>query len=463
MTRSILRRRNPDANLHASIPPNREKSKRGGKPGVFKTLLFSVSCLGIFPLQAQTPMVLSLDSAVNYAIVHNRTLINSKYAIDKSTQKIKETIAAGLPQINASIDYNNFLGAEASLQLNPEAPPAIIEFNPTSNFKANVSQLIFSGNYFVGVQLSKLAAEIAEQGYQKEELNVKEQTIQAYCIILAGERISGIIELNKANAQLIHEKTRNLVNAGIAEQTDERKLSLMVTSVDNALKSSERQVEMGYNLLRLQMGLDKDQVIELSSTLDEIAQQYVFHTTLTEPFNIQNNIDYQLVSMQGEIAQKSIDLRKSSYLPSLVAFYSYTEKLKEPLFDMTPKNVLGFTLSIPLLSGGQRLAQLNQARIDYDISVNTRDLLTQQLNLQESQLRFNYKTLLEQYSTQILNIDIAKEVLDKINLKYQQGIVSSLELTSANNDYLSAETSFTNIILQLLNAEMTLRKINSKL
>lgn len=78
-------------------------------------------------------------------------------------------------------------------------------------------------------------------------------------------------------------------------------------------------------------------------------------------------------------------------------------------------------------------------------------------------LRFNYNTLLDQYDMQKANVDIAREVLQKMNLKYEQGIVSSLELTSANNDYLTSETNFTNIILQLLNAEMTLRKINSKL
>jgi outer membrane protein TolC len=427
------------------------------------TLIATILCMGAVPLLAQEPMVLSLDSAVAYAIDHNKTLVNSKYAIDKSAQKIKETIAAGLPQVSASIDYNNFLGATASLQLNPEAPPAIIEFNPTSSFKANVSQLVFNGSFYVGVQLSKLAKAITEQSYQKDELNVKEQTIQSYCMILATERILEIIKSNKANALLIFEKTKNLANAGIIEQTDVKKLSVMVASVDNALKSSERQVELGYNLLRLQLGLESGQAIRLSSSLDDIAQQYIFRTTLNDPFNIQNNIDYKLLSMQGEIARKTIDLRRSSYLPSIVAFYSRTDKILKPLFDFTPKNVLGLSLNVPIFSSGQRSAQVNQARIDFETSTNTQALLTQQLTLQERQLRYNYNTLLEQYATQKENVEIAREVLDKMNLKYQQGIISSLELTSANNDYLTSESNFTSIILQLLNAEMTLRKINSKL
>jgi len=332
-------------------------------------------------------------------LVHNRTLINSRYAVDKSVQKIKETISQGLPQVNASVDYSNFLGATASLQLNPSAPPAIIEFNPTSNFKASASQLIFNGSYFVGVQLSKLGKSIAEQSYQKDELNVKEQVIQAYYMILASERILSIITDNKANVQLIQEKTQNLANAGMIEQTDAKKLSVMVASVENALKSTQRQVEFGYNLLRLQLGIESEQAIQLSTSLDDVALQYIRPTIAADAFNIKDNQDFKLVSMQGEIAMKSIQLKKASYLPTLAAFYSYTEKLKKPIFDLSPKNVLGLTLNIPVFSGGLRSAQVNQAKIDYEISENTKDLLTQQLTVQERQLRYNYNNLLEQYES----------------------------------------------------------------
>lgn len=426
---------------------------------------FSLAVLLFFGIQtnAQEPIKLSLDSAVNYAISHNRTLINSIYAVDKSAQKIKETISQGLPQVNASVDYSNFLGATASLQLNPSAPPAVITFNPTSNFKANASQLIFNGSYFVGIQLSKLGKSIAEQSYQKDELNVKEQVIQAYYIILASERILTIINENKTNAQLIYEKTQNMANAGMIEQTDAKKLSVMVASVENALKSTQRQVEFGYNLLRLQLGIDSEQNIKLSSSLDDIVLQFIKPALTDNSFNIQNNQDFKLVSMQGEIARKSIQLKKASYLPTLAAFYSYTEKLKKPVFDLSPKHVLGLTLNIPIFSGGLRSSQVNQAKIDYEISENTKDLLTQQLTVQERQLRYNYNNLLEQYESQKTNVEIAKEVLDNMKRKYQQGIISSLELTSANNDYLNAESNYTSITLQLLNAESSLRKINSKL
>ena len=428
-----------------------------------RIFFISVLFLSVLSLQAQEPIELSLDSAVNYAVAHNKILSNSRYAIDKSSQKIKETISQGLPQVSASLDYNNFLGAEAELKLNPMAPPVVIEFNPTSNFKASAGQLIFNANYIVGVQLAKLAKTITEKSYQKDELNVKEQTYQAYYMILAMQRILDKLKENYKNAQSIYENTNNLAKVGMIEQTDAKKLSVMVTSVGNAVKSTERQVELGYNLLRFQLGLPAEQEILLTTSIEDIATKYYILNNPTDTFNIQNNIDYQLISMQGDIAKKSINMAKASYLPSLIAFYSYTKQIKEPNFNMTPEHVAGLQLNVPIFAGGLRKSKLSQAKIDFDISENTKDLLTDQLTLQEKQLRYNYNNLLEQYISQKDNVKIAKEVLDQINLKFKQGIISSFDVTGANNDYLTAETELTKTILNLLNAELALKKLNNNL
>jgi len=429
-----------------------------------RRIILSVFVLSFITLHAQEPIELSLESAINYAVEHNKTLINSRFEIDKSRQQLKETISQGLPQISASMDYNNFLGAQAELTLGPPGSmPAIIEFNPTSSFKGGASQLIFSGNYIVGVQMAKLAKTITEKSYQKDELNVKEQTYQAFYMILAMQQILDKLKENYKNAQSIYENTNNLAKVGMIEETDAKKLLVMVTSVGNAVKSTERQVELGYNLLRFQLGLLSDQEINLTTSLEDIANKYDILNNSTDTFNIQNNIDYQLVSMQGDIAKKSIDMAKASYLPSLVSFYSYTKQIKVPEFNMTPKHILGLQLNVPIFAGGLRKSQLSQAKIDFDISENTKDLLTDQLTLQEKQLRFDFNNLLEQYLSQKENVDISKEVLDQMNLKFNQGIVSSLDITSANNDYLTAVTDLTGTILKLLNAELAIRKLNNNL
>lgn len=428
-----------------------------------RIIILSLILFGAGSLKAQNQLALSLDSAIQFALTHNKTLINSQYAIENSNQKYKESVSYWLPQVSAAVDYSNFLGAEASLQLNPMAPPAVIEFNPTSNFKATATQIIFNGSVYVGIQLAQLAKDLSTQTYKKDELTVKEQTIQAYYIILVSERIMDIINKNIENAQQIYEKTNNLAKAGMIEETEAKKLSVMVTTVQNAKKSTERQIELGYNLLLLQLGLESDTSIKLTTGIDEISSKYIISKEGSETFNIQNNLDYKLIELQSKISKKAIDLKKANYLPSLVSFYSHTEKIEKAAFDMTPKNVLGLTLNIPIFSSGQRCAQLSQAKITHKITENSKALVKQQLTLQEKQLSYNYKNLYDQYINQKENTAVAKEVLDKMNIKYQQGLVSSLELTSANSAYLTAETTLTTTMLELLNAELALRKMNNNL
>jgi outer membrane protein TolC len=211
------------------------------------------------------------------------------------------------------------------------------------------------------------------------------------------------------------------------------------------------------------LGADAKSEINLTTQLDEVSQQSKFENAIVNPFNIENNIDYNLVLMQGKISKSQISLQKTNYLPTLAAFYSYTEKLLKPKFDMTPKNVVGLNLSIPIFSSGMKKSKVAQAKINLHMAETTSQLVNQQLTIQEKQLRYNLNNMLEQYQNQKMNVDIAKEVFDKMNLKFQQGIVSSLELTSANNNYLSAESSYVDILFQLLDAELALRKLNGNL
>lgn len=429
-----------------------------------KAIVFSALLFNAIYLNGQEDTIsLSLDSALNYARINNKTLINARYASDKTHHKIWETAALGLPQMEAGVTYNNYLGAEAELKLSDAAPPAVIEFNPTSSFTFTASQLIFSGNYIIGLQLAKMVDQTSQLSYQKSEAEIKEQVTRAYFLVLVTERTVKIMKANKINTQLVYEKTNNLAKVGMIEKTDADKLSVMVTSIENAQKAAQRQLEMAYNLLRLQLGFDVNTKFKLVTSLEAVSFQNKFETALSGSFDLNNNFDYQLILMQEKIARKQVQLQKSSYLPTLAGFYSYTEKLLKPAFDMTPKNVVGLNLTIPLFSGGMRSSKVKQAKIDLLTVENTKDLLSQQLEIQEKQLRFNLNNLLEQYKNQLLNVEIAKEIYSKMALKYEQGIVSSLELTSANNNYLSAESDFTNVLFQLLDAEIALRKLNGNL
>ena len=410
----------------------------------------------IFPANAQTAKVLSLDDARQHALEHNKNLRNAGLNIDEAGLMTREVIAQGLPQINGTVDYNNFFGSTASLGA---MPGMTIEFNPTSNLGVSLTQLIFSGSYIVGIQSAKLYEEITRTSFEQTELEILAQVTQAYYLSLVAMEARNIIENNLENLHDLLEKTRAMVDVGMAEEVDYDQLSVQQGMLNDALRASDRQLELSLNMLRLQMGLTADFEIRLTDDLEGILDQADFGSSMTKAFELQNNPNYRMLKLQTEIAEKQVNMERAAYLPTLSGFYNYTEKLLKAEFDITPNHVIGLNLNIPIFSSGVRQSRVRQARINFEIAENQQELASEQLLIQEKQLRFNLNNAIEQFESQKANLEVARRVFNNINDKYQQGMLSSLDLTTANNNYLQAENSYITAVLQLLEAQVEMDKL----
>ena len=311
----------------------------------------------------------------------------------------------------------------------------------------------------VGLQTAKIYRNLTESGYEKTVLDIKEQVAGAYYSVLLAEKSLEIITKNLGNIKDVYTKTNAMYTAGLVEITDVDQLAVQVTLLENAVKSSERQVEFGYNLLRLQLGVKAETSIRLTNSLDDILIQNDFIATLAQPFVLSENLDFRMMKTQELLSEKQINMERMSFLPTLTGFYNYTGKILRPDFDMTPPNLIGLQMNIPVFSSGMRKAKLDQAKINYETTLNNKGLLTDQLMIQEKQSRFNLNTAIEQYESQKNNVEVSKRVYNNINLKFQQGLVSSLDLTTANNNYLQAETNYISSLIQLLNAQLVLDKL----
>ena len=409
-----------------------------------------------FPVTAQTTLRLSLEDARQYALEHNKNLINAGLAVDEAGARLRETIAQGLPQLNAAVDYNNFFGSTATLGAMPGFE---IEFNPTSNLGISVGQLIFSGSYIVGVQTARLFQEVTKTNLEKSELEIMVQVSQAYYLSLVSIESREIIRANLDNMRDLLEKTRVLVDVGVAEELDYDQLTVQSGMLADAVRAADRQVELSLNMLRLQMGMPADQEITLADELDQVVNRLDFRDKLIRPFSLNYHPDFRLVSLQTGIAEKQIRLEQAAYLPTISGFYSYTEKLLKPEFDITPRHVIGLNVNIPVFSSGVRRSKLQQARINHEVAGNQLDLLSQQLMIQEKQLRYNLSNAIEQYESQLANLEVARRVILSFQYKYQQGMVSSLDMITANNNYLQAENSYISSLMQLLDAQLAMARL----
>ncbi len=414
-------------------------------------------------LPAREVMRLDLEGARKQAILYNKTLKNAGMAVDKSVYQLKEAISAGLPQVSSTLDYTNALGAKLSIRFVEDAPPTEIPIRPTSNFNLQVGQLLFNGPYFVGIELAKLGKSLMEKSYEKSEQDILAQVTGGYNLVLMSRELLDLLNRNVTNFREVYNKTSALVSAGILEQTDLDQLGVQIASLGNSVRSSERQLELAKNMLRLQLGLTIDQDFEVLGTLDQALLAMNGISEASGPFDVNRNPDFQLLGLQENLTQKQVRLQYAAFLPTLTGFYNRTEKILKPDFDMSPKNMVGLNLSIPIFSGGQQTAKLKQAKIELETMQNTRELLAEQLEVQEKQLRFNLKNANETYLNQVTNLDVARRVYSNLKLKFEQGMISALDLVTADNNYLRAETEYLTALFQVLQAKLDLDKINGNL
>jgi outer membrane protein TolC len=303
---------------------------------------------------------------------------------------------------------------------------------------------------------------MADISKEKSELDVVAQVTDAYQLVLISEELLRLLEQNQANLEGLYEKTAALETFGIIEKTDVDQLSVQVNTLKNAVKSSERQLELATNMLRLVLGVPVDTQLELTDRLERMLSE-AETLPLAESFKVEEQVDFRLLNQQELVSRKMIDMQRANALPTISGYYRYTYKLLKPDFDMTPANMVGLQMNIPLFSSGVRMAQVKQARIDLETTQNNKSLLSDQLRIQEKQLRFNYNNALETYLNQKNNVEVSRRVYASLKLKYEQGIISGLDLITADNNYLRAETDYISAMMQVLQSGVQLQKLYGKL
>lgn len=444
------------------------------KTEIYKEMKMKFILLVILLMQAvslnaqQEDLVLSLEEAKDYAVQFNRMVIASKKDVEASRMALWEAISAGLPQADGNASLNDNLKLMTTLLPGDffgrpgEKVPVQFGSQFNTSYSLQVSQLLFNASYLVGIQTSRLAGKMAEQGFEKSEIDTREMVTSTYYLVLVSEESLSILEGIITNLEETLKSTRAMYKVGMAELTDVDQMSVNVSLLANSRKSLERSIELNYNILRFQLGVSPGTGITLTSELDDFIEEINMESLLARNFNLNENIDYRLMLSQEKMSELNVKMQKSAVLPSLAGFYSYNRNgMGDQLNDLQwfPNSMLGFQLSVPIFASGQRYSKIKRAEIELEKTRTNREMVSDQLKLQEDQIRYNLISASEQYLSQKENVEVAKRVYASVENKFRQGMASSLDLTVANGNYLDAENNYVTALLNLLQTKLSFDKL----
>jgi outer membrane protein len=418
--------------------------------------------------QSSGELKLSLKEAQEYAIQNNKMMITSRMEVEASRVAIWETISNALPQVTASGSFTDNLKLMTTLlpgeffgQPGTKIPVTFgSQFNSGASVQASL--LLFNAPLYIGIETTKLANKLSEKNLAKTELDTKESVSSAYYLILVSEKSLEILNGNITNLNETLKSTRSMYSAGMAESTDVDQMVSNVTMVENSRSSLQRSIELNYNILRFQLGVNPDTKIVLSETLESMTSSINVEALVSQQFDIKQNLNYILIEGQERMSSLALKSQKASVLPTLAGFYSYGvngmgDKISTQQWFQN--SMTGLQLSIPIFGSGQKYSQIKKAQINLNKASTTKDMVTEQLLLQEKQLRYNLVNANLQYISQKDNVEVSKRVYTSTENKFKQGMASSLELTQANSLYLQAENNYVSSLMNLLQTKLALDKL----
>ncbi len=434
--------------------------------------LFLISSGFFAQEKSQETTRFNLKEAQDYAIKNNYQNKKAMLDIDIAKKKVWETTAIGLPQVNASAKLQKFLDIPVNLapasSFNPSAPKdELIELQFGLDYSNSVgitaSQLIFDGSYIVGLQAAKTYKNLSISNQVKTEIELKENVKQAYFTILVAEENTAVLKQSKAAVNEILMETNALYKEGMVDEQSVDQLTLTANELSTAVGIAEGQIKFARKLLKLQMGIDIANEITLTEGLDVFIGEVQIKTE-ERPFNVENHIDYNLVETNMRLMKLNLRKEKYSFMPSINVFLSHEQQNMNNKFDAFnggkwyPMTLVGAQLTLPILTSGSRLSKMSQAKIELDKSKIAAKEVEQSLLYQVQLSQSNFETNHETYVNQKANMGLAKKIYDKTILKYKEGIASSLDLSQAQNQYLTAEGNYIKALLDLLTSKSELQK-----
>lgn len=438
--------------------------------------------------------IYSLDEAIEYAKLHNSDYINAQTDIEIAEKRVLESTATGLPQINGTISNDNYLNIPVTLlpdfisqavygvNINgfgltpttplPEDPQYFpVQFGTKHNASAgiSVSQILFSGEYLVGLKASKTYLGLTERQKVQTEVTLIDQLSKSYYLVLSLKDNLIILDSSLRVNEKLYRETKALYEAGFVEDTDVDQLNLIVSNLKASIQNIENEIRTSEAFLKFYMGLKPEDELQLTDNINDVLARLNLEYLLQSSFTVEENIDFILFQQQKDLANMQVKLEQAAYLPSLNAYFSAQTNAMRDSYDFFdtkqpwyPTTVWGIKMNIPIWSSGNRYAKVQQMKLNMKKMDESEKQLSTSLNLQVQTARNNFSNLYYEYLNRKNNLDVTIKIYQKTNVKYKEGMASSFDLNQAQNNFVQANADYTMSIMNLLQNKIELEKFLTK-
>jgi outer membrane protein TolC len=412
--------------------------------------------------------------AVDYAMQNTVQVKNALLDIQLQQQQNKQITAQALPQVNGSVGFTDYLSIPT--QLIPAefagGPPGTyfpVKFGTkySATYGANLEQILFDGQVFVGLQARKAAIRSATLAADVTKEQIKTNVYKVYYQLVVGQRQIGTLDANIANYEKLLHDTKEIYKNGFAEKLDVDKVQVQLSNLQTQKLKAQNQIDAGKEGLKLLMNVPQSDSIILTDTLsDEELKSNILDTD----YNYEDRKEFQQLETSIDLGKYNIKRYQLSKIPRLTFSANYNRNAQRTGFTFFKKDepwfsssFISFNLSIPIFDGGARNANIETARLNLIKMNNSLDQLKSSIDNDVAQSRINMKSAILTLDVQKKNIGLAQDVYNSTKLKYEQGVGSNQEISTAQADLVTAQNNYYSSLYDAIIAKIDYLKAAGKL
>ncbi|WP_246229688.1 TolC family protein [Mucilaginibacter humi] len=342
-------------------------------------------------------------------------------------------------------------------------PFGAVKYNNT--YSLQMTQLLFSGTFIVGLQAVKTFRELSERSLVRSKIETSVNVTKAYYRALVSNEQIGLLDANIAQLKQTLDQTTQQNKQGFVEKIDVDRLSVqynnLVTNRDNVARS----LILNYQMLKFQMGMPVEQELTLTDKLSDvnIDQQVVTDTAFYH-----NRIEYKLLQTNVTLNELDVKSKKANFLPTVALAAGIGNVFQENQFKYLYNHnyynsYIGLNVNIPIFTGGQHLNQLKQSQISVYKAQNDLHNATNGFKLQANAASIMFTNSIQSLNNQKRSRELAREVLRVAKIKYQQGVGSSIEVTQAQTEVENADNQYIQALYNALISKVDLDKAYARI
>lgn len=456
----------------------------------YKRILFAWALFAVVTSRAQAleksepqagAQSMSLKEAINYALQHNSELKKSQFDVSISRETVKQTVAIGLPQVTVSGGYQHYNRIPGNWIRNfaptPGAPEYIfLQFQQQINGTGTlgVNQLLFDGSYLVGLKATKQFVDMSKFLEAKTAYDVQINVSKAYLMVASARMNMQLIDNNIAILEKSASDVKALFEEGFSEELDYKRLQLSLNNLNVQKQKLAGTVDLLMNLLRMQMGMDLNTPLVLNDDIASI-DTYIRSAegNVTPAWSANLRPEFQILNQAIVLGKLDKKRYQMGYLPKLIGFYQHQQMTMRPEFnffqsDLTPNNswipsdLFGLQVQWTLFDGLNAQSKIREVQLKINKAETDLQAFENAASMEWKNAQNMVMLQLQQAALQKENMDLAQDIYQKTQIKFQEGVGSTLEMTQAESELKNAQINYLNAVYDLVMAKIDYHKATGK-